>query len=211
MKINRKKFFDTYRQNFGKLSQSLVDNLNFLLSKLEIGRFKLPSQMAYILATIKHETADTFRPVVEAYHIKPENKRINALYNYYKKNNIGALSTIFPNGLNQPTYEGRGYVQLTHNYNYEKFDIKDTPEKALEPDTAFMILEKGMANGTFTGLKLQTYVNENITDYKNARRVINGLDRAANIAVLAKTLSYCIDLVSDDLAMAGYNQEEYLS
>lgn len=208
MKINRKKFFDNYRANFGRLNQSLVDSLNFLLGKLENGTFKLPTQMAYMLATIKHETNESFKPVVEGYWMK--SNRVAKLYAYYKNHNRGALGTIFPNGVIDPTYEGRGYVQLTHNFNYDKFGLLDTPEKALEPETAFRIMEYGMANGLFTGKTLQRYVNENQTDFYSARKVINGLDRATLISRYALSLWDGIDLVSDEVAMQGYMQENYI-
>jgi len=207
MRINRKKFFDNYRNNYGKLNQSLVDNLNFLLSKMETGVFKLPSQMAYMLATVKHETNDSFAPVVEGYWMK--SNRVAKLYAYYKAHNRGALATIFPNGVLDPTYEGRGYVQCTHNFNYERFGLKDTPEKALEPETAYHIMEYGMANGLFTGKTLQKYVNERISDFYSARKVINGLDRASLIAGYANRLLNGIELVSDEVAMQGYNEETY--
>ncbi len=208
MKINRKLFFDNYRSKFGKLTQELVNNLNFLLTAFDNGRFKLPTQMAYMLATIKHETNNTFHPVVEGYYLR--SNRIGALYAYYRKNNPGALNTIFPNGIDQPTYEGRGYVQITHLSNYRMFHIENTPEKALEPETAFYIMEHGMANGTFTGKALQDYVNENETDYYSARRVINGKDKASLISGYAKDFAECIELVSDEFAMQGFNQESYL-
>lgn len=207
MKLNRKKFFDNYRNNYGKLSQGLVNNLNFLLGKLETGTFKLPSQMAYMLATIKHETNESYSPVVEGYWMK--SNRVAKLYAYYKAHNRGALATIFPNGVLDPTYEGRGYVQLTHNFNYDKFGLQDTPEKALEPETAFHIMEYGMANGLFTGKTLQRYVNESQMDFYSARKVINGLDRANLIAGYAKRILKGIELVADELAMEGFNQETY--
>lgn len=209
MKINRKAFFDNYRSKFGKLSQPLVDNLNFLLSKFDTGRFKLPTQMAYMLATIKHETNNTFYPVMEGFYLKTG--RIGKLYNYYSIHNPKAIKSIFPNGIEQPTYEGRGYVQITHDSNYAKFGIADHPEKALEPETAFNIMESGMANGFFTGHTLQDFVNENETDYYSARRVINGKDKASLIAGYAEEFAECIELVSDELAMQGYNQEEILA
>lgn len=208
MKINRKHFFDTYRNSYGKLTQALVDNLNFLLTKLENGRFKLPSQMAYILATVKHETNDTFAPVVEGYWIKKN--RLQVLYNYYKNHNRGALATIFPNGIEGKTYEGRGYVQATHFDNYAKFGLEDTPEKAMEPDIAFMIMEKGMANGLFTGKTLQQYVNETSTDFYNVRKVINSLDRATLIAGYARSFQKAIELVPEENAMAGYVETDYI-
>lgn len=209
-RINRKKFYDTYKAHFGRLKQEQVNAINFLLEKLEIGRFKLETQMAYILASVKHETADTFEPVVEGYWIK-SNRELK-LFNYYKQHNRGALATIFPNGsLSGKTYEGRGYIQLTHNFNYEKFGLLDCPSLALQPETAFMIMEKGLANGMFTGKSLQQYVNEEKTDYYNARKTINGLDRSSLIAGYAKTFENAIELVAEETAMQGYDVADVLA
>lgn len=210
MKINRKAFFDNYRNKYGKLTQAKVKALDFLIGKLETGRFKIETQMGYILATIMHETNGTFEPVIEAFHVKPDSKRLNVLYNYYLQNNHKALKTIFPNGTNGLTYEGRGFVQLTHNYNYKQFGIDKDPNKAMEPETAFMIIEKGLANGFF-GQKLQSHINETKTDYINARRCVNGTDKAKLIAGYAEQFTKWIELVDDSLAMIAYNQESYLS
>lgn len=206
MKINRKYFFDKYRERYGKLTSSKVKALDFLISKLETGRFKLETQMGYILATIMHETNGTFEPVIEGYWLG--NNRKNKLYNYYLGKNPKALKSIFPNGVNGLTYEGRGYVQLTHDYNYEAFGLKDKPDDAMNPETAFMIIEKGFANGQF-GHKLQSHINETKTDYVNARRCVNGTDKARLIAGYAQVFTSWIKLVDDSLASEGYNQESY--
>jgi len=208
MKINRKAFFDNYRNKYGKLTQAKVKALDFLIGKLETGRFKLETQMGYILATIMHETNGTFEPVVEGYWLGANRK--NKLYNYYLQKNPKALKSIFPNGVNGLTYEGRGFVQLTHEYNYEPFGLKDKPDEAMEPDTAFKVMEKGLANGQF-GHKLQSHINETKTDYINARRCVNGTDKAKLIAGYAEQFTKWIELVDDSLASAGYNQESYLS
>lgn len=209
MKINRKAFFDNYRNKYGKLTQAKVKALDFLIGKLETGRFKLETQMGYILATIMHETNGTFEPVVEGYWLGANRK--NKLYNYYLQNNPKALKSIFPNGVNGLTYEGVGYVQLTHDFNYDKFGLKKNPDKAKEPETAYMVLEKGLANGLFTGHKLQDHINETKTDDISARRCVNGTDKAKLIAGYAKEFTKWIELVDDSLAMIAYNQESYLS
>lgn len=181
--MNKKNFYSKIRSSFGKLNQSQVNGLEFLLNKFSQSVLSIP-EFAYVLATIKHETADTYQPVVEGYWIKIN--RLMKLYNFYKKYYPHNLKTIFPNGLNGLTYEGRGYVQITHNYNYEKFGLKDNPDKALEPETAWNILVEGMTEGLFTGKKLSDYINFTKKDYINARKVINGLDRANLIASYAK-------------------------
>jgi hypothetical protein len=72
-------------------------------------------------------------------------------------------------------YQGRGYVQITWKANYEKFGIASTPERALEPETAYLILARGMQQGLFRkGHKLSTYLNDQKKDYVGARNIING-------------------------------------
>lgn len=198
--INRKYFFDNYKSKFGSLNQSQVDGLNFLLDKLdESTLFDMASEYAYILATVKRETAETFQPVKEGYWIT--NNRVQKLYNYYYNHNRHALDTIFPNGLAEKNYLGRGFVQITHNYNYKNIgdkigvDLLNSPELALEPPIAFKIMEYGMFNGTFTGKKITDYINDNIIDYYNCRKVINGLDSAREIASNAEKFYNIIEFI----------------
>ena len=48
----------------------------------------------------------------------------------------------------------------------------------MEPQTAYKIMSQGMRGGLFTGKKLSDYINDQHCDYFNARRIINGVDRA---------------------------------
>ena len=45
-----------------------------------------------------------------------------------------------------------------------------------------------MRKGLFTGKKLSDYISRSGCDYKQARRIINGVDRASLIADYAVTL-----------------------
>lgn len=171
---NREKFFALHRAAFGSLNQGQVDGLNFLLDKLEQDTFSL-KQTAYILATIHHETGvkrngelQTFQPIKELRERSDSPRRKNQdrywLTGYY----------------------GRGYVQITWKDNYKKFGIADTPDRALDPETAYEITSRGMREGMFTGKKLADFINGQ-ADYRNARKIINGLDKAAEIAAKART------------------------
>lgn len=132
---------------------------------------KLPEQIAYVLATVEHETAGTFKPVKEAFWQSERWRQQN--FRYYP-------------------YYGRGFVQLTWEYNYRKYselldiDLVEEPEKATDPDIALFILVHGFVNGIFTGKKITDYINEKETDFVNARRCINGTDKAEKIAGLAR-------------------------
>lgn len=132
---------------------------------------RMTEQQAYVVATVEHETAGTFAPVREAFWLDEKWRRENLRY--------------FP-------YYGRGYVQLTWMSNYEKYskilkvDMVAHPDIALEPNSARFILVHGFKNGTFTGHNLERFINSNLVDYRSARRVINGLDKADHIKDLAK-------------------------
>jgi predicted chitinase len=186
--IDREKFYTSYP--FRPLAQSQVDNLNFLLDRLDESISITRLSDSYVLATIKLETADTFAPVKEAYWIKPESKRIDVLKKLYR----GKTSIIHPCG---NLYTGRGYVQLTHIENYIKMNdyvkekypdvnIVEEPDKACDKNIAWIILEKGMSEGLFTGKKLADYINDSGYDFYHARRIINGMDRAGLVQAYAE-------------------------
>jgi putative chitinase len=60
------------------------------------------------------------------------------------------------------------------------------PEIALKPDVSLVVIVHGMAKGVFTGKKLGDYITDfDRKDYINARRIVNGLDRATEIAAFA--------------------------
>lgn len=128
-------------------------------------------QTAYILATGKWETAHTMKPVQEAYWLSDKWRQENLRY--------------YP-------WHGRGYVQLTWERNYkfagEKLglDLTSDPTIVMKPDVAAKILVRGMMEGWFTSRKLVDYVSDNSVDFVNARRVVNGTDKAQEIADLAK-------------------------
>ena len=89
-------------------------------------------------------------------------------------------------------YIGRGFVQLTWDYNYEKASqelglidkryLIDFPDMALDSLIATRILFKGMAQGWFTGKQLDEYFNDDRDDPVNARQIINGNDCDDQIA-----------------------------
>jgi predicted chitinase len=87
---------------------------------------------------------------------------------------------------------GRGYVQLTHRANYERMgqrlgvDLVGRPELAMVPSIAADILIVGSQEGVFTGRRLGEFVGDGKLDYVSARRVINGLDKAKQIAEYAR-------------------------
>jgi predicted chitinase len=97
-------------------------------------------------------------------------------------------------------YFGRGFVQITWKKNYrrmgEKFgvDLVNSPEKALNHDIAIKIMIYGCEEGKFSGKSLGDYINSEKTDYYNARRVINGTDRADIVQEYAKKMEKCLKI-----------------
>lgn len=140
---------------------------------------------AYMLATVKHECAERWRPIEEFGR--------GAGRSYGTAINITdpATGTRHTNA-----YFGRGYVQLTWEANYRSIGraigLGDSlwvdPSLALDAQVAYAIMSYGMRNGSFTSRKLATYINRSACDYEQARRIINGLDVYQKIARYAEAI-----------------------
>ena len=101
MRFDRKRFFDGYRAEFRRLSQSQVNALEDLLRFIEADEGLTDvRQIAYVLATILHETAATFLPIEE--------------YGKGKGRVYGKKDPVTGHA-----YFGRGLVQLTWKKNYQ--------------------------------------------------------------------------------------------
>lgn len=174
--------WDKLRSHFGRLNQSQVDGFNAVLSAInQYGSpANKPAYVAYMLATAWHETASTMQPIAEYGKGKgrPYGKRIDVHGGRYSDS--------------LPIYYGRGYVQLTWltNYVFMKnrlgVDFVNNPELALNPKHAADIMITGMLEGSFTGKSLQKYITYGLYfEFVNARRIINGTDKATLIAQYA--------------------------
>lgn len=188
--INRQIFFDRVRTSLfaGKLLTNRVEGLTHLLDAWEARHSGEDMRwLAYALATAYHETGFTMQPVTE------QGGTVYLIYMYDpQSSNPRRAALAKANGNTHPgdglRYCGRGFVQLTWANNYRRIgeligvDLLDHPERTLEPDIAARILYEGMIGGRFSGVGLGRYFNAKITDWKNARRIINGLDCADKIA-----------------------------
>jgi predicted chitinase len=180
--INRKFFFDHIRGIlFNSLSQKQVEGMTAILDQWESNKGKQDDRwLAYMMATVYHETDKKFQGIVE---YGPDS--------YFKKYD-GRKNL----GNDQPgdglRFKGRGFVQITGRTNYTNFskilgvDLVNKPELALELDNCVKIMFYGMTKGTFTGKKLADYFSATKEDWVNARRIINGTDKANLIAGHAK-------------------------
>jgi predicted chitinase len=186
--MDRTAFYASVRRRtsgiFGtSLSQGQVTGCEAILNEAE--RQGTPLRfLAYMLATSYHETGATMKPITEYGQRSYFDK-------YDAGTKIGAALGNTQKG-DGYKYRGRGFVQLTGRSNYARaakelaVDLVRYPDDALEPDIAAAILFRGMTEGWFTGKKLSDYINLDKTDYFNARRIVNGTDRAQKIAGYAK-------------------------
>jgi Putative peptidoglycan binding domain len=174
---------DMTEYSFGVLSESQKSGLGTLLQALiqdpDIADLRWS---AYMLATVKHECANTWQPIVEF------GKGAGRAYG------VPVAVADQDGTIIRNTYYGRGFVQLTWRENYLSLGqsiglgrgLEINPDLALDPSIAYRIMSYGMRHGTFTGKSLAKYINKDGVDYLNARRIINGLDRAAVIQGYAK-------------------------
>lgn len=101
-------------------------------------------------------------------------------------------------------FYGRGLVQLTliSNYRYMgeifNLDLVNNPDLVLDPELSAKILVYGMMNGTFapSAGPLSRYINTNKIDFINARRTVNGVDRAEDIAEIANNIASNVKLLT---------------
>jgi hypothetical protein len=191
VRFNHTTFFNGYRNIYGKLNQSQVSGIDNLLNYIEQDTEVADLRWAaYMLATVKHECADTFQPITE--------KGAKAYFDKYETGT--ALGKRLGNTVKGDGYlfRGRGFVQITGRANYQTLgaklglsgedDLVLHPDHTLHPDVAYRIMSFGMRHGTFTGKKLGDYINAKGSDYQQARRIINGLDKADKIAGYATNL-----------------------
>jgi putative chitinase len=185
--LNRQFFFSQAKQTLfgGSFRQSQVDGLSGILDEWDRHHAKKDDRwLAYMLATTHHETDRTFRPIEEYGSIAYKTR----LYDI--TGNRPALAREMGNTTpgDGPKYCGRGFVQLTWKTNYDTMsgvvgvNLVQNPERAMELPIATKILFYGMMNGTFTGKRLSQYFSPQVEEWKPARRIINGLDKADLIA-----------------------------
>jgi putative chitinase len=173
----------------GKLSRQQEEGIHTIISRFEALR---PGgdirHLAHILATAQHETGRTMQPV----HEKGGAAYLTRMYDITGARPALALRMGNTTPGDGVRYAGRGHVQLTWKRNYRDagaklgVDLVGNPDRALEPELSADILIRGMTEGWFTGRKLADYLHGATADWRGARRVVNGLDRADLIAGYAK-------------------------
>jgi len=162
--MNREYFFNRIRQSVfgGKMTQPQVEGVTNILNYRDKNWPKMSDdELAYLLATVVHETAHKMQPIREM-----GGERYLRSKKYYP-------------------WVGEGLVQVTWKENAVKFGAKK-PGDLLTWPIALRAAFEGMIKGMFTGKKLADYISKDRVDYVGARRIINGTDRAKLVAGYAR-------------------------
>lgn len=194
--INRKNFYDKLKvsklSKLKPLSQSQVQGIEVIFNEWDLRQDLNDLRwLAYMLATVYHECDGKFQPIEE--YGKGKGRP------YGSKLKMSRRPYTTPNKI----YFGRGRVQLTWYENYELMgrllgvDLLNKPELALDPIIATKIMFEGMTKGSssfgdFTGKCLEMYFNKTTNDPINARRIINGTDKARMIAGYYEEFLKCL-------------------
>ncbi|AGB71801.1 MULTISPECIES: hypothetical protein [Rhizobium] len=207
--MDHAKFFAAVRSSLfgGRLSVNQVDGMEAILAAWCAAPFDM-RWLAYMLATAYHETDRTMCAVSENLNYSasgllatfPKYFTISQAAAYARQpqrianrayaNRMGNRNEASGDGWR---YRGRGLVQITGRDNYAKYGIAEDPDKALDPIKTVEILCDGMINGRFTGKRLADYFSATVSDWAGARKIINGTDRAADIAGYAKKFAAALE------------------
>src|SRR5262245_39723174 len=162
MGFDPERFMRAFGERFGAPTERRAAAIRVLLAA--IGRdpgFTVLRHVAYLLATIKWETRQTFEPVKERrarQGVSPQQDKVYAAQQRYWSSG----------------FYGRGYVQITFQTNYQKAGSRlqgivadvlangavtpltiapasfvEAPDLVLEPGIAYLIAARGMREGWF--------------------------------------------------------------
>lgn len=189
--MSKAKFFTSVRKSVfgGSLTSSQVAGLERIIGEADKRQINT-EYLAYVLATAAWEGAYTMQPITE--------RGARSYFNKYEPGTkIGKILGNKHVG-DGYKYRGRGDVMITGLDNYDKaskklgVDLVRNPELALDPKISVRILFDGMLEGWFTGKALKDYLDgideddkEDLREFANGRRIINGTDKQMAIAEIA--------------------------
>ena len=188
-------FFDAARNSlFGSsLSQEQVNGMNQTLDhwfdQQEFDEREFDERfLAYMLATVFHETNRTMLPISEyggrSYFMKMYDKTGSRPKKALELGNVNTGDGALYRGRGKPMITGRANYRKATKYVGKKIsvDFEAKPQLVLSSNHSDLIMFSGMLAGWFTGRKLSDYFNFNIDDPIGARRIVNGRDKAKTIS-----------------------------
>lgn len=160
--MNKEQFYTKVVANLfnGNLSEKQQSGLSDILDEWDKQDNADIRLLSYVLATIYHETGRKMQPIKEF-----GNEAYLRSKRYYP-------------------YYGRDLCQTTWDYNYKKvkdftgIDVITNPDLIGQMPLAATVAITFMLKGWYTGKKLSDYFNDTKEDALNARRIINGTDKA---------------------------------
>jgi len=165
---------------FDKLTQAQVESIDAICNECDIQGVVDRRQIAYVFATAYWEAHNPKKPELRLTPIKEFGGEA-----YLKSKKY------YP-------YYGRGFSQLTWDYNYKKeglrlsLNLLKNPDLILDIPIAANSHVHCMKVGTYTGKKLSDYINDKKCDFAGARRIVNGVDKKDEIAAIAQKFLTCL-------------------
>tara|TARA_R110002153_G_scaffold168417_4_gene321156 strand:- start:260 stop:976 length:717 start_codon:yes stop_codon:yes gene_type:complete len=176
VKFNINKAIQLFNQSGGntKFDKSLSQVLNFMQNDDNVSNKK---EASYFLATAKTESDYSLQRWESDYlcgekGVPYNGKPCQKALNYYRSSN--GKANYYSKGVDSTgvPYFGRGLIQLTHNYNYDKYgkligvNLLEDGDKALIPENSYKVASEYLKRKTFK------YVNKG--DLNQARKSVNG-------------------------------------
>lgn len=165
-------------------------------------------KLAYVLASAFRESSYTFESIKEVPSCKGDEGCIERAIGRLlaKQGRDPSENYAAPNAQGK-RYYGRGFVQLTKDYNYDSMtkllgvDLVNTPDLALDPGIAATILVVGMRDGFFTNRKLEDYFNDRSEEWVCARAIVNpGSSNWGMMGQHAKDILACLKPATGEVA-----------
>lgn len=221
--MNRALVFASLRTSLfrGKMTEAQVEGINAILDEAE-KRATPRDTLAMALATTHWETGEKMQPVEENLSYSAERilevwpKRFYGLKEarIYARNPRALANKVYGGRIGnvKPNdgwdFRGRGLPQITGRANYRWAGIEDNPDAALDLKVAVRILFDGIEQGRFTGKKADDFLDhkdegdaEDFREYLASRAIINGSDRAREIA--ERAMKFETALLAGDYPMIG--------
>lgn len=184
-------FYDNLRGGLfqGKISAQQFEGIEALLNEWNRQKGYDWRRFSYILGTVYHETRGTMQPVEET------GRGVGKPYGKKLKYGGGPGKRI-PYTNPDKLYYGRGHTQNTWYEVYEalskaaraqgkNWDFLANPELLLEMEPSVWATFYAMKVGLYTGKQLDQFFNNDREDWLNARKIVNGKDRAVMVASYA--------------------------